>query len=186
MKKSFPFLLLALVLILSTASFSGCGKSKTSSESGGSAGTSSAEAEPDVTFKDLQGKNVALSSFKGKVVLLNFWATWCEPCRVEIPWMIEFQQKYSSKGFTMLGVAMDDDGAKVVSPFVTKPQFSVGGHDVAMDYPIVLGTDDIASKLGGLIGLPTSVMISRDGKIVKRYIGLADHEALDKEIQSLL
>ena len=98
--------------------------------------------------------------------------------------MIEFQQKYASKGFTMLGVAMDDDGKSVVDPFIHKTQFDVNGHPTTMDYPIVLGTDDIASKLGGLIGLPTSVLISRDGKIVKRYIGLVNHETIDKEIQS--
>jgi thiol-disulfide isomerase/thioredoxin len=185
MKKLSSFLLFAALLSLVAASFWGCGKSKAGS-AGASSATVAAENEPDITFKDLQGNNVTLASYKGKVVLLNFWATWCEPCRVEIPWMIEFQQKYSPKGFTMLGVAMDDEGTKVVSPFVQKTQFTVDGHSMTMGYPIVLGTDDIASKLGGLIGLPTSVIISRDGKIVKRYIGLVDHNALDKEIQSLL
>src|SRR5690242_2643769 len=71
--------------------------------------------EPDVTFKDLDGKDVRLDSYKGKVVLVNFWATWCEPCQVEIPWLIEMQQKYSSKGFTILGVDADDEGNNVVS-----------------------------------------------------------------------
>jgi cytochrome c-type biogenesis protein len=141
---------------------------------------------PNVTFQDLQGKDISLASLRGKMVLVNFWATWCEPCRVEIPWMIDFQHKYESKGFTMLGVAMDDDGKKVVDPFVQKTQFDVDGHPTMMDYPIVLGNDDIASKFGGLIGLPTSVLISRDGKVLKRYIGLVDQQDLDKEIQSHL
>ena len=143
-------------------------------------------SEPNVTFQDLQGKDISLASLRGKMVLVNFWATWCEPCRVEIPWMIDFQHKYESKGFTMLGVAMDDDGKKVVDPFVQKTQFDVDGHPTMMDYPIVLGNDDIASKFGGLIGLPTSVLISRDGKVLKRYIGLVDQQDLDKEIQSHL
>lgn len=180
MKKWSSFSLFAAVLILASMTFPGCGKTKAVSSA------AATESEPDVTFKDLQGNNVSLASYKGKVVLLNFWATWCEPCRVEIPWMIEFQKKYSPKGFTMLGVAMDDEGTKVVDPFIQKTQFNVDGHSMTMDYPIVLGTDDIASKLGGLIGLPTSLIISRDGKIVKRYIGLVDHDAIDKEIQSLL
>jgi cytochrome c-type biogenesis protein len=141
---------------------------------------------PDVTFQDLQGHQVSLSSMRGKMVLVNFWATWCEPCRVEIPWMIDFQHKYGGKGFTMLGVAMDDDGKKVVDPFVQKTQFDVGGHSETMDYPIVLGNDDIASKFGGLIGLPTSVLISRDGKVIKRYIGLVNQQELEKEIESQL
>jgi cytochrome c biogenesis protein CcmG/thiol:disulfide interchange protein DsbE len=139
-----------------------------------------------VTFKDLQGNNVPLSSLKGKVVLVNFWATWCDPCRVEIPWMIEFQQKYSSQGFTMLGVAMDDEGAEVVKPFVQRTQFDVNGNPMTMDYPIVTGDDDVAEKFGGIIGYPTSFLITRDGKIAKKYMGLVSEDDLEKEIESLL
>jgi cytochrome c-type biogenesis protein len=142
--------------------------------------------EPDVTFQDLEGNNVPIASLKGKLVLVNFWATWCEPCRVEIPWMIQFQQKYASRGFTLLGVAMDDEGKSVVGPYIQKTQFDVNGHPTPMDYPIVLGSDDIASKFGGLIGLPTSVLISRDGKVVKRYVGLVNQKDLEKEIQEQL
>lgn len=142
--------------------------------------------EPDVTFKNLQGQDVSLASLKGKVVVVNFWATWCEPCQVEIPWMIGFQQKYADKGFTLLGVAMDDDGKSVVEPFVQKSQFDVDGTKMTMNYPIVLGNDDLAAKFGGLLGLPTSIVISRDGKVVKRYIGLASRDDLDAEIKSLL
>jgi len=156
------------------------------SNAAGSAAKDNAKAAPDVTFKDLQGKDVALASLRGKVVVVNFWATWCEPCRVEIPWLIEFQQKYESKGFTMLGVAMDDEGKSVVEPFVQKTQFDVNGRAMTMNYPIVLGNDDLASKFGGLIGMPTSIVISRDGKITKRFIGLADREQLEKEINALL
>ena len=142
--------------------------------------------EPAVTFKDLRGNDVALDSLKGKVVVVNFWATWCEPCRVEIPWMIGFQQKYADKGFTMLGVAMDEDGKASVDPFISSTKFDVGGQQLAMNYPIVLGNDDIADKFGGMLGLPTTLVISRDGKIVKRYIGLANEADLDKQIKDLL
>lgn len=142
--------------------------------------------EPNVTFKDLQGNHVPLSTLKGKVVLVNFWATWCDPCRVEIPWLIDFQQKYSSQGFTMLGVAMDDEGADVVSPFVQKTQFDVNGHPMTMNYPIVIGDDDIATSFGGLFGYPTSFLITRDGKIAKKYVGLVSEDDLEKEIEALL
>src|ERR1700730_6247213 len=175
--------LLFLVLLWAAAkNFSGCSRSKT----GQPAAKGGLANEPDVTFKDLQGKNVPLASLKGKVVLVDFWATWCEPCRTEIPWWIEFQQKYADKGFTMLGVAMDDEGKSVVDPYVQKTQFGVGGHSMTIDYPIVLGNDDIASKFGGLIGLPTSVLITRDGKLHKRFIGLVNHDAVEKESQGLL
>jgi thiol-disulfide isomerase/thioredoxin len=143
-------------------------------------------AEPDVTFQSLDGKDVSLASLKGKVVVVNFWATWCDPCRVEIPWMIDFQQKYESRGFTMVGVAMDDEGKSVVGPFVATTLFDVDGKQLTMNYPIMIGNDDVASKFGGLIGLPMTVVISRDGKIVKRFIGLAGHDVLEQQIQALL
>ena len=144
------------------------------------------QRQPDVIFQDLQGHTVTLASMKGKVVLLNFWATWCDPCHEEIPWMIQLQQKYADKGFTMLGAAMDEEGVKIVQPFVLKTQFDVQGHPTTMNYPIVIANDDIASKFGGLIGLPTSVVISRDGKMAKRYIGLVSEDTVEKEIRSLL
>ncbi|HXT72462.1 MAG TPA: TlpA disulfide reductase family protein [Candidatus Angelobacter sp.] len=139
--------------------------------------------EPDVTFPELQGGDLSLASLKGKVVLVNFWATWCEPCQIEIPWMIGFQQKYAGQGFTILGVAMDESGRKVVDPFVHTKQFDVDGQKSLMSYPIMLGNNDLAEKFGGLIGLPTSVLISRDGKIVKRFIGLVDHDELQSAIE---
>lgn len=85
-------------------------------------------AEPDVTFSELQGGDLPLASLEGKVVLVNFWATWCEPCREEIPWLIEFQDKYANRGFTILGVAMDTEGKSVVGPFVHKTKFPVDGQ----------------------------------------------------------
>ena len=146
---------------------------------------SAAKPEPIVMFKDLNGNVVPLESLKGKVVLVNFWATWCEPCKIEIPWMIEFQQRYSSRGFTVLGVAMDEDGS-AVAPFVHKQQFDVNGSKMTMNYPIVYGNDDVAEKFGGLFGYPTSWLISRDGKVVKKIIGLVSESDLDQEIQDQL
>src|SRR5579872_747320 len=118
---------------------------------------------PTVSLKDLNDKDVTLQDYKGQVVLVNFWATWCGPCKVEIPWMIEFQKKYSSRGFTILGVSMDEDGKKAVQPFLDKKRFDVGGQKEAMNYPIVLGNSTIAEKFGGVMGLPTSMLYSRDG-----------------------
>ena len=159
-------------------------------EKGGSHNTVNANAnlqpEPDVTFKNLEGADVSLSSMKGKVVLLNFWATWCEPCRSEIPVLIGLQDKYSSKGFTMLGASMDEDGVKAVDPFIHTTNFNVGGQQRTMDYPIVLGTDAITDKFGGLLGMPTSYLISRDGKIVKKYIGVVNEQQVIKDVESQL
>jgi len=180
-----------LIVLLVTTNFSGCNSHdlfKVSSADGGKSATSSGPhpEEPDVTFKNLQDQDVSLAGLKGKVVIVNFWATWCEPCRVEIPWMIGFQQKYADKGLTILGVAMDDEGKSVVAPYVQRTQFDVNGHSMTMNYPIVIGNDDIAAKFGGLLGFPTTIVISRDGKVQKRFIGLADEDELEKQIKSLL
>jgi thiol-disulfide isomerase/thioredoxin len=173
-----------VLLLLLTTGFPGC---KTGAPPDGAARPASALAnEPDVTFKDLQGQDVRLDSLKGKVVLLNFWATWCAPCRAEIPILILLQQKYSSKGFTLLGAAMDDEGKKVVEPYVRSTQFDVGGHSMTMNYPIVLGNDDIAMKFGGLLGMPTSFLISRDGKIVKKYMGAVNEDQIVKDVEAQL
>ncbi len=143
-------------------------------------------AAPDFTLKDLDGKDVSLSQFKGKVVLINFWATWCEPCYIEIPWLIEMQQKYGDKGFTVLGVAMDEEGKSEVAPFVAKERFNVNGQKLPMSYPILLGNDAMADKFGGLLGYPTSILVSRDGKVIKRITGLISYEEISTAIESQL
>ena len=187
----YALLLLLLLMMIVTTNFSGCNSPewfKVPVVANGKSATADGPRpdEPEVTFKNLEGQDVPLASLKGKVVIVNFWATWCEPCRVEIPWMIGFQQKYAAKGFTILGVAMDEEGKSVVEPYVQKTQFDVDGHQATMNYPIVLGNDELAEKFGGLIGFPTTIVISRDGKVQKRYIGLADQADLEKEIEGLL
>ena len=141
---------------------------------------------PELALKDLEGKTLALSQYKGKVVLVNFWATWCEPCQVEIPWLIEMQQKYAAKGFTVLGIAMDEEGEKVVTPWVEKERFDVNGSKSQMNYPIVIGDEAAADKFGGLLGYPTSVLVSRDGKVVKRITGIISYDEMSKSIESQL
>ena len=141
---------------------------------------------PDIKVKDLEDRDVTLADYKGKVVLVNFWATWCDPCRVEIPWLIEMQDKYGAKGFIVLGIAMDEEGKPVVAPFVAKERYEVNGQKQAMNYPIVVGNEKVAAKFGGLLGYPTSVLISRDGRVLKRTTGLIDYEATTKMIEGAL
>src|ERR1700730_4833851 len=141
---------------------------------------------PTVHFKYLDGKDTSLADYNGKVVLVNFWATWCDPCREEIPWLIDMQQKYGTKGFTVLGIAMDEEGKSVVAPYVSKEHFDVNSQKLTMNYPIVIGNDEIADKFGGLLGYPTSVLISRDGKQVKRITGIISYEEMSHAIESLL
>jgi len=141
---------------------------------------------PEIRLKDLNGKEVSLADYKGKVVLLNFWATWCDPCRVEIPWLIDLQAKYASRGFTVVGVAMDEEGKSVVAPFIEKERFDVNGKQLPMDYPILLGDDEASEKFGGILGYPTSFLISRDGKQVLKIQGLRSYDEIAKAIEDQL
>jgi cytochrome c biogenesis protein CcmG/thiol:disulfide interchange protein DsbE len=141
---------------------------------------------PEIRLKDLNGKEVSLADYKGQVVLLNFWATWCDPCRVEIPWLIDLQAKYASRGFTVVGVAMDEEGKSVVAPFIEKERFDVNGKQLPMDYPILLGDDEASEKFGGILGYPTSFLISRDGKQVMKIQGLRSYDEIAKAIEDQL
>jgi thiol-disulfide isomerase/thioredoxin len=149
-------------------------------------GKSIGVAAPDFTLKDLSGKDVSLADYKGKVVLVNFWATWCLPCLGEIPELIVMQQKYGPKGFVILGLAMDEEGKSIVAPWVDKQRFDVSGQQLPMNYPILLSNDATANKFGGLIGYPTSVLITRDGKQLKRVTGPISADEFSKAIESQL
>ena len=132
---------------------------------------------PDFTLKTIDGKDVKLSDLRGKAVLLNFWATWCGPCKIEIPWFMELEKQYASQGLVVIGVAMDDNAKDVV------PKFA---QDMKIDYPVLLGTDQVADQYGGVEGLPTTFYIGRDGKIVKRIAGLTSHSDIEESIKAAL
>jgi peroxiredoxin len=132
---------------------------------------------PDFTLQDGKGAGIKLSDYKGNVVLLNFWATWCGPCKVEIPWFIEFENKYRGAGFAVLGVAMDDDGWKSVRPYVERTK---------MNYRVMIGDDVLAQKFDGIDSLPQTLLIDRDGKVAARHVGLTSKSNYEEEIEQLL
>jgi thiol-disulfide isomerase/thioredoxin len=120
--------------------------------------------------------SIRLTDFKGKVVLVNFWATWCGPCRMEIPDLVKLQAKYAAKGFTVVGISQDNELGKALD-FAKNNQ---------MDYPIALGTPELKQSFGGVEAIPATFLIDRDGKIAWSIVGLTDGEILDAEVQKLL
>ncbi|MBZ5573057.1 MAG: redoxin domain-containing protein [Acidobacteriia bacterium] len=127
---------------------------------------------PDFSLSGLDGHTLNLSDYRGKVVLLDFWATWCEPCREETPHFVELQNKYQDQGFQIIGVSMDD-GPEPVRDFYQ--QFK-------MNYPVVMGSAKTGELYGGVLGLPIAFLIGRDGRIYFKHIGAIDISSLDREI----
>jgi thiol-disulfide isomerase/thioredoxin len=129
------------------------------------------------TLQDMNGANVDLASFKGKIVLINFWATWCGPCRAEIPSLVELQDKYRND-LTILGVSIDDTADKL------KPYAA----EFKMNYPVLVGNghQDMQDAFGPLFGIPVSVIVGRDGRIAKKHSGIATKEQFEREIKGLL
>jgi len=132
---------------------------------------------PEFALKDIDGRTVNLSDYKGKVVLLNFWATWCGPCKIEIPWLIDFEQKYKDRGFAVIGVAMDDDGWQAVKPYLAQSK---------INYRVILGDDSVSTLYGGVESLPTTFILDQDGKIASTHIGLVSKSDYENEIVQLL
>ncbi len=138
--------------------------------------TAQRNVAPDFSLQDLNGQRLSLSKYKGKVVLLNFWATWCDPCRREIPRFVELQSKYGDRGFQVVGISLDDD-AKEVPPFY---------QQYKMNYPVAVGNEKLADRYGEILGLPVNFLIDRDGRIAARHLGEANIPKLESEIRYLL
>jgi peroxiredoxin len=133
-------------------------------------------APPDFTLPDANGAAITLSAYKGKVVLLDFWATWCTGCKVEIPWYMEFAKKYEQSGLAVIGVSMDQEGWAVVKPFMLEKQ---------MNYPVVIGNDNLAKQFG-LTNMPLTLLIDREGKIALAHAGVVDKAAFESKLRALL
>lgn len=146
----------------------------------GSAGTKSAEAlktAPEFDLEILSGGRAKLTDYRGKVVILDFWATWCPPCIKEIPDFVELQKKYGDKGLAILGISLDQNPKRVLRPFVKKYK---------MNYPVLLTDGKVDRAYGGITGIPTTFVINRKGEIYKQYVGFRPKNVFEADIKALL
>ena len=132
---------------------------------------------PDFELPSLDGRKVKLSDYRGKAVLLNFWATWCPPCKIEMPWFVELQKQYGKDGLVVIGVAMDDSEPQKISEFA---------HEMGLNYPVLLGTDQVSDDYGNVQYLPTTFYIDRDGKIINKAAGLFDRQQIEDDVKKAL
>jgi peroxiredoxin len=166
---------------LLAAALASCGK-PSGQRAGGSTERPASNGEvgapaPEFHLPDLTGAQVASSSFQGKVVILDFWATWCPPCREEIPHLVNLQAKYRDQGLAIVGLSLDAGGARDVKPFAEE-------HDV--NYTMLIANEEVAKAYGNITSIPTTFVIDRDGKIVRRFIGYTAPEVFEQAIQPLL
>jgi cytochrome c biogenesis protein CcmG/thiol:disulfide interchange protein DsbE len=136
-----------------------------------------AAGPPDFQLTDARGHAVSLARYRGKVVVLDFWATWCHGCKTEIPWFMEFAKRYRKQGLEVIGVAMDEDGWKTVMPYVRSKK---------MNYPVVLGNNAVAREFGAADNLPVTLLIDRQGNVVESHTGVVDRNAWEQRIQELI
>lgn len=132
---------------------------------------------PDFELVSLDGRKVKLSDFRGQAVVLNFWATWCGPCKIEMPWFVDLQKQYANEGLTILGVAMDDTEPGKIAQFTS---------ELGVNYPVLLGTDKVSEEYGNVEYLPTTFYIDRQGKIVGKVAGLIDKAEVEEDARRAL
>ena len=132
---------------------------------------------PDFRLPGVNGRPVSLSQYRGKVVLLDFWATWCGPCRSEIPSFVALQKKYRKQGLVVIGLSIDQGGSRVVADFARRNK---------VNYPVAIADDAVRQAYGGISAIPTTFLINRRGEIAKRYVGAMPRQAFEGDIKPLL
>ncbi|HET7440895.1 MAG TPA: TlpA disulfide reductase family protein [Terriglobales bacterium] len=171
-----PLILVIVALVVSLMLFAGFHLARRPGNSSASVNFKDRMA-PDFELKSLDGKTVHLSDFRGKAVLLNFWATWCEPCKIEMPWFVELQKQYGPQGFQVVGVAMDDASEQDITKFT---------KEMGVNYPILIGKEQVGEAYGGIPFLPFTFFIDRSGKVTDKVPGLKSRSDIEDNIKKAL
>jgi len=172
-----PLILFFIAAIVAAMLFAGVRMARNNRANGSARGQLIGNLAPDFELPALDGKNLKLSDLRGKAVLLNFWATYCGPCKIEMPWFVELQKEYGPQGFQIVGVAMDDASTEDIAKFT---------KEMGVNYPILLGKESVARSYGGVGVLPTTFFLDRDGKLIAREFGLQSRSVFVDHIKRAL
>ena len=172
-----PLILFFVGAVVAVMLFAGIRIARNNRANGPANGQLIGAVAPDFELQTLDGRSLRLSSLRGKAVLLNFWATYCSPCKVEMPWFVELQKEYGPQGFQIIGVAMDDASTDDIAKFA---------KDMGVNYPILLGKEAVGLSYGGVNVLPTTFFLDRDGKVIAREFGLQSRSVFVDHIKEAL
>jgi thiol-disulfide isomerase/thioredoxin len=172
-----PLILFFIAAIVAAMLFSGIRATRNNRANGSGKGQLIGNVAPDFELPALDGKNLRLSDLRGKAVLLNFWATYCGPCKIEMPWFVELQKEYGPQGFQIVGVAMDDASTEDIAKFA---------REMGVNYPILLGKESVGQSYGGVSVLPTTFFLDRDGKLIAREFGLQSRSVFVDHIKKAM
>jgi peroxiredoxin len=169
--------IIVVAMVVSVMLIAGVYKSRSSPDGLTTGADMKGQLAPEFALQSLDGKTVHLSDFRGKAVLLNFWATWCQPCKIEMPWFADLQQKYASQGLQVVGIAMDEASPEDIGKFA---------KDLGVNYPVLVGKEQVGQAYGGVQFLPATFYIGRDGKIVDKVFGLKGRGEIESAIKKAL
>jgi peroxiredoxin len=173
-----PIVIVVVAMVISMLLVFGVAKARHRPDAPDAGNTLKNQMAPDFSLTSLDGKStIRLSDYRGKAVLLNFWATWCVPCKIEMPWFVELQNEYGSQGLQVVGVAMDDASPEDIAKFA---------KDMGVNYPIAVGKEAVGDAYGGVQFLPATFYIGRDGKVIDKVFGLKGKHEIQDDIKKAL
>jgi peroxiredoxin len=172
-----PVVLIVVAMVIALMLVFGFNMARKPAPTEASSNALAGKSAPDFTLQSLDGKTVHLSDYRGKAVVLNFWATWCAPCKIEMPWFVDLQKKYAPEGLQLVGVAMDDATPKEIADFAKQ---------MSVNYPILIGKEAVGQAYGGVPFMPETFYIDRNGKIIENAFGLKSRSEIEDDMKKII